>query len=456
MTQPATERRRLRDHVRFDWRDLMLTFAPLTLLFILAAVAAVWLLDPAPPRTITLSAGPAHSLLMQTALQYKEILARHGVKVNVIESEGSVQNLQALLDPKQHVDLALVQGGAADGLQTASLMSLGSVYYAPIAMFYRGAGFTQLSQLEGKRIAIGREGSGTRKLSLKLLATNGITPASEMTLMPLDGPDAVRELIAGRIDAVFLNGDSATRELMLQLLSVPGISLMDFSEASAYTRLFPFLDEIDLPVGVLDLRRKIPARTVHLISPTVEIVARPALHPAISDLIIEAAQEVHEKPGLLQRSGQFPAAVAREFRVSEDAARYYRSGKSFVYRALPFWLASATDRMLVLLLPVAVLLFPALQTIPAIYRWRARSRIYRYYGSLIAIERAASDESTPEERKGWLAELDQIEASLNTLRMPLAFADAFYVLREHVGFVRARLGAGNSHCVPSHAEQQGA
>jgi hypothetical protein len=199
---------------------------------------------------------------------------------------------------------------------------------------------------------------------------------------------------------------------------------------------------------VLDLRRRIPPETVHLISPTVELVARTNLHPAISDLLIEAAQEVHGMPGLLQRAGEFPNAVAREYPISEDAQRYYRTGKSFLYRALPFWLASVGDRTLVLLLPMAVLLFPAMRLIPALYRWRVRSRIYRYYGALIAIERGALADSTETERNKLFAELDEIEVSLNRLRMPLAYADAFYVLREHVGFVRGRLAAASQGSHP--------
>jgi hypothetical protein len=429
-----------RIHHHVAWRDLSLMSVPIALLFVLMVGLVIWLADPAPPKTITISAGPQDSSFLHVADEYKKILARNGITLKVLESDGSVQNLRRLIDPKQHVDVALVQGGVSDGLPTSSLISLGSVFYVPIVVFYRGKGMTQLSELDGKRIAIGREGSGTRMLSLKLLEANGIGPGGNTTLIPLDGLQAATQLVAGNVDAALLSGDSTTRGLMLRLLSIPGISVMNFDEASAYTRLFPYLDEIDLPPGVLDLRRRIPAQTLHLIGPTVEIVARPNLHPAISDLLIEAALEVHGMPGLLQQAGEFPNPVAHEYPISDEATRYYKSGKSFLYRALPFWLASIADRILVLLLPMAVLLFPALRLIPALYGWRVRSRIYRYYGALIAIERSALDKSTEAERKVLLEQLDEIEESLNTLRMPLAHADAFYVLREHVGFVRAHLG----------------
>ncbi|OLL30796.1 C4-dicarboxylate ABC transporter substrate-binding protein [Burkholderia sp. SRS-W-2-2016] len=429
------------EHTRAEWRDHVLPYFVTALLIALVVVLIVWVVNPAPPRTLTISAGPRDSSFAAAAQQYRKILARHGIHLNVLESDGSVQNLQRLLDPKQKVDIALVQGGVAAGLDTSSLMSLGSVFYVPVVVFFRGSELTQLGQLEGKRIAVGREGSGTRLLALQLLAANGIEPGDATTLVPTDGLQAATQLVAGEVDAAILSGDSTTRDLMLRLLRVPGIGVMNFDEASAYTRLFPFLDQIDLPPGVLDLKRRIPPDTVHLISPTVELVARRTLHPAISDLLIEAAQEVHGTAGLLQRAGQFPNPVAHEYQISEDAQRYYRTGKSFLYRTLPFWLASIGDRTLVLLLPVAVLLVPAMRVIPALYRWRVRSRIYRYYGSLIAIERHALAGATDDERTDLLARLDEIELALNRLRMPLAYADAFYVLREHVGFVRNRLSA---------------
>ncbi|QBR00215.1 TAXI family TRAP transporter solute-binding subunit [Paraburkholderia pallida] len=440
----------MRDPSHPAWRDLALTTLPIALFCIVVVAVFVWLVDPAPPRSITISAGPRDSSFMQMAEAYRTILARNGVKLKILESDGSVQNLQRLLDPKAKVDLAFVQGGVADGLDTRSLVSLGSVAYLPIVVFYRGSGLTQLAALDGKRIAIGRVGSGTRELSLKLLDANGMEPGGDSTFLPLDGMEAATALVSNRVDVAMLSGDSTTRELMQRLLGIPGISVMSFDEQAAYTRLFPYLESIDLPAGVLDLSRRVPPQTVHMIGPTVEIVARNTLHPAISDLIIEAADEVNGVPGLLQRAGEFPSPVAHDFRISEDASRYYKSGKSFLYRTLPFWLASVTDRLLVLLLPLAVLVFPALRAIPALYRWRVRSRIYRYYGALIAIERDALKHTSEEERRALIAELDEIESALNTLRMPLAYADAFYVLREHVGFVRMHLSPG--HKQPEGAE----
>jgi TRAP-type uncharacterized transport system substrate-binding protein len=265
------------NHAKGLLHDLTWTIGPLALACALAMALVVWLVNPAPPRSITISAGQPDSSLYHIAQEYSKILARNGITLKVLPSDGSVQNLQRLLDPKAQVDLALVQGGIASREQAASLMSLGSVAYVPIVVFYRGKGLTLLSQLEGKRVAIGREGSGTRMLSLKLLEANGIAPGGSTQLLPTDGLQAATQLVTNEADAVFLSGDSATRALMLRLLKVPGVAVMDFNEARAYTRLFPYLDEIELPPGVLDLGRRIPSQTVNLISPTVELVARTSL-----------------------------------------------------------------------------------------------------------------------------------------------------------------------------------
>ena len=423
----------------WHWRDYLFSLGPVIALCVVAIGIFVWLVDPAPPSTLTISAGPRDSSFMIVAKRYHDILAKNHINLVVLPSEGSLDNLRKLVDHKEKIDLALVQGGVATGLDTSSLMSLGNMFYAPIIVLYRGPTATRLSEFAGKRIAIGREGSGTRVISLSLLKDNGIEPGGATSLLPLDGDGAAHALSDGSVDVAMLNGDSATRGMMLRLSEQPGISVMDFAQVEAYTRRFPYLNEIDLTPGVLDLGTNMPDHTIHLISPTVELVARSSLHPALSDLLIEAAQEVHGKADVLQHAGEFPNATVHEYRISDDAERYYKSGKGFLYRELPFWLASVVDRLLVFLVPVIVLLFPALRLVPAVYRWRVRSRIYRWYGALISIERSAYDNATDAQRATLLHQLDHIEGAINRLKMPLAHADAFYVLREHVNFVRRRL-----------------
>ena len=296
----------------------------------------------------------------------------------------------------------------------------------------------RISGLTGKRIAIGREGSGAHVLALILLKANGIEPGGATTLMDQSGEDAAQALIEGKVDAAFLMGDSVAPPIMRKLIRTAGIRLLDMAQADAYTRRFPYLNKLVFPMGVFDFDENIPSRDIHVIGPMVELVARDNLHPALSDLLIETAREVHGRASLLQRAGEFPAPLDHEFRISEEARRFYSSGKGFLYRNLPFWLASLVDRTLVFLVPIVVLLIPGLKMVPKLYSWRVKSRIYRCYGKLIALERSLRSKAAPEDREEILKKLDDIETEVNKMKMPLAFADQFYVLRDHIGFVRSR------------------
>lgn len=425
--------------VAISWRDLAVSFGPILLVSVAAIWLAVRLIQPAPPSTMTMSAGPKGSTFWNAAQKYKTILARNNITLDVLESEGSAQNLARLSDPASHVDVAFVQDGLATNKVPQGLVSLGSVAYVPLAVFYHGPPVTRLSQFEGERLAIGAEGSGTRELALALLKANGIEPGGKTQLLPMSGDDAAHALVAGKIDVAFLAGDSAQPPVMGRLMRMPGVRFFDFAQADAYARRFPYLTAITIPMGAFDFGRNLPAAPLHFIAPTAELVARDSLHPALSDLLVEAAKEVHGRSTLLQRAGEFPAPRAQDFPISDDAARYYKSGKSFLYRLLPFWLASLADRLLVVLVPVIVVLIPGLRLVPGLYAWRVKSRIYRWYGSLIALERAALADNSPEERRSLMRQLDKIEESVNGMKMPLAYAGQFYVLREHIGFVRERL-----------------
>jgi len=422
-----------------SFRDLAISAGPLVLITAVVIVAAFWYVRPAPPGTITIISGPPGSVFQRTAEKYRKILVKNRVKLNILPSEGSLENLKKLNDPAVRVDVGFVQGGVSAGVPVEKLVSLGSVFLEPLVIFYRsGVSMDRISGFDGKRLAIGREGSGTHVLALILLKANGIVPGGATRLTDLGGEDAAQALIEGKVDAAFLMGDSAAPPIMRKLMRTAGIRLLDIAQADAYTRRFPYLNKLEFPMGVFDFDRNLPSKDIHLIGPVVELVARDTLHPALSDLLIETAREVHGGASLLQRAGEFPALVEHEFRISEDAKRFYTSGKGFFYRILPFWMATLADRTLVFLVPVLVLLIPGMKMVPKFYSWRVRSRIYRVYGKLIALERSMLSQPAAGEREEMLKQLDDIENEVNNMKMPLAFADQFYVLRDHIGFVRGR------------------
>jgi len=426
---------------RVSWRDLAVTLGPFLVLLALGFFIAQRFVHPAPPRTIAMTTGPEGSTLANVAERYRKILARQGVTLKLLPSQGSLENLKRLVDPASEATIGFVQGGLAPAVQdTSDLVSLGSLFYEPVFVFYRAPRpIRKLSELQGQRIAVGRPGSGTRYLAETLLKANGIEAGGASTLLDLEGDGAKDALVAKKIDAAFLLGDSARFRTMRDLVAADSIRLFGFEQSGAYVRRFRYLTKMEFPEGSLDLGKNLPAETLTLVGPTVELVARSDLHPALSDMLIEAAREVHGRANLLQKAGEFPAPLEHEYPISEDASRYYKSGKSFAYKHLPFWLASLVDRLVVMLVPVAVLLIPGFKVVPFLYRWRINQRIYRRYGELMALERAAYASTTPEERVELLRRLDKIEEKIITMRLPGSFADQVYILRQHLGFVRGTL-----------------
>ncbi|MGA7744673.1 MAG: TAXI family TRAP transporter solute-binding subunit [Polyangia bacterium] len=421
-----------------SWRGALYLGLPLLALLASGILAAQKLVQP-PPSTIRILSGPDGSSYRLNAEKYKKIIEHYGVKVVVLPSHGSLDNLHQLANRKVKADVGFVQGGLTDGVDVAHLVSLGSVFAQPMMVYYRHSEPVELlSQLKGKRLAIGSEGSGARALALKLLQANEMD-APPTVLLELAGEEAANELIAGKIDAAFLMGDSATPAIMRKLRDNPDIEIANFRQADGYLRKFRFLSKLTLPEGSYDLGKNEPPRTLTLVGPTVELVARHDLHPALSDLLISAAREVHSGPGLFHTAGEFPAPLARDFPISSDAERYYKSGGQFLYKKLPFWLANLIDRLVVIIVPLLVILVPATKIVPTLYRWRMRSRIYRWYGALMAIEREMLAQPKPEEQTELFRRIDAIERSVNELKTPLSFADQLYVLRDHVGMVRQHL-----------------
>lgn len=426
---------------RISWRDLAVSLWPI----LLAVAVAVWIalrfVQPAPPDTIILTAGPDGSSFRRYADRYAKILEKNGIQLKILPSRGALENLQRLRDPDFDVDVGFVQGGLSAGAEPdEDLVSLGSVFYEPVAVFYRSEKpIERLSQLKGRRIAVGLEGSGARSLALTLLKSNGIESGGTTRLLNVAGADAVQAMLGHKIDAVFVMGDSATGAAFRKLIGARGVRLYSFTQADAYTRRFRFLSKLELPPGSINLGLNVPEKPLTLIAPTVELVARDGLHPALSDLLIEAAREVHGRGGLLQNAGEFPSPRENEYPISSDAARYYKSGKSFLYRILPFWLASLADRTWVVLVPFIVLLIPGVKLVPTVYSWRIRQRIYRRYGELMALERATLGATTPAQRVEMRKRVDDIEKSVINVKIPGAFADELYLLRTHIQFVRNRL-----------------
>ncbi|EZP34971.1 TAXI family TRAP transporter solute-binding subunit [Janthinobacterium lividum] len=426
---------------RFSVRDFLATAGPTLLLVGAFCALAYWLVDPAPPRQVSLSTGQDNSAYEEFGKKYVATLAKHGIKVTLQPSLGSQDNLQRLNSGK--TDIAFVQSGSTEheDAERHGLISLGSLFTEPVWLFMReDKAVTELAQLKGMKINLGPEGTGVPGLFRQLLSVNGVE-ANELTVSDLQNTPATVELLEGRIDGlVFSSAPEAP--LIQMLLQTPGIKLFDFSQAEAYTRRLPFLTHVVLPRGIVDLGQNIPAQDYHLIAPTATLVAREDLHPALVDLFVQAAARIHGGTGWFQQQGQFPSARYTEIPVAPEALKFYKDGAPVLQRYMSFWLANFFDRMWVLVVALGALILPLSRVVPPLYVWRIRSRVYRWYGQLRTVEQALED-VPPEQRAqvyaAQLKRLDQIEEMVNQISIPLSFADGLYGLRSHINFVRKRI-----------------
>jgi TRAP transporter TAXI family solute receptor len=434
MTKASPPRPR-RDHgVRERWR----LFGPAIALTLAGFIVAYQFVEPAPPSRIAIATGRAEGAYHGFAERYAEILARDGITLEVRATSGSLANLDLLADPASGIDLAFVQGGTGTPAATTDLRSLGSLYFEPLWIFTREQPSPRrIPALAGRRVATGGEGSGTRAVALQLLADNGLTDGVA-TLLPLGGNEAAEALLAGEVDAAFFVA-SPKAPVIARLLKAKDIRPMSLARAEAYARRYRFLSRVTLPEGVIDFARNIPDREIALLAPAATLVARAELHPALTVLLLEAAGQVHRAGGLFETPGAFPAPHHLDFPLNEAAGRYFEYGPPFLQRYMPFWAADLIDRLKVMLLPLVTLLFPLFKIVPPTYRWRVRSRIYRWYRELQTIDDHIGAAGPAYNLERLAGDLTRIEQEVTRVSVPLAYADALYDLRLHIAFVRDRL-----------------
>lgn len=411
--------------------DKLKIYMPAMILAVLGFGIAYQFVDPAPPTTLTFSAGQKGGAYYANAERYRDFLEKRGITVNILESAGSLENVQRLTSGV--ADIAFVQSGFVSPARH-QLQSLGSMYYEPLWVFLRyGLDIRYLSDLKGKRIAVGLAGSGTRAIAMQLLKDNGVDEYVA-TIASYGAAEASRALMQSEIDAVFVIS-AASSDSVQTLLASDDVRLMSITRAEAYTRRFDALSSVTVPQGALNLALNKPAQDKTLLASTATLIVNENLHPALQGLIMQAATAIHGGRSLFSVAGAFPSPRHAGIALSKVAERFYKSGPPFLQRFLPFWAATLVDRLKVLLLPFIALLLPLFKVMPPLYRWRIRSRIYRWYDSLAEIDTALADGFSPH----LLEDLDRIGMEVRKVNVPLSYAKELYDLRLHLVLVREQV-----------------
>jgi TRAP transporter TAXI family solute receptor len=423
---------------------------PAIALAVLAFLLLAIFVKPAPANSFAITTGAKDGAYYKFALAYQEILQREGVTLNILNSQGSVENLRWLRDQSKHVEAGFVQGGLGylnlnpqqpqqgDNL----IQSLATVAYEPVWIFTTHHDVDSIAKTKPYKMAIGSEGSGTRKVALELLHDAGLMDG-ELSLSDAGGLAAANLLKAGELDVMFTVA-AAESPTVQDLLRAPNVHLVSLAQANALSRRLPYLQPVLFPQGVFDMQKNIPARDVTLLATTANLVIRDDIHPALAYLLMEAAMQTHSAPGILHRPGEFPSARATDFKLADEAKRYFATGTPFLKRYLPYWLANFAERLLVILVPILAILIPLLQLIPSIWKWRMDHKLYSWYGELLKIERDMFKHGVhPADVPRNIATLNQMEREAGHLDLPVEYSDKLYTLRQHIDFVRARLNKVN-------------
>ena len=414
-------------------KDALKVYGPLALLVIVSIWIALSLIDPAPPKTVTFASGGSGGAYYSLADKYRVALAEHDVEVEVLETQGSIENLSLLMSGE--ADVAFIQGGLAGPAHAEDLRSLAGMFHEPFWVFVReGVPVQDYGDLRQARLSVGPEGSGTRALAIDLQDKwGGAWGASARS--PESGLAAAAALKAGDLDAAAFSA-SMDAPYITDLLQADGIRLLPFERAPALARRTQALDEVTLYRGILDLEADIPSEDIPLIASVAQLAVDADLHPAIQSLLLEASEDIHSGNSAFAPSGTFPDRSLIDLPLSSEAERYWKKGPSFLRNYFSFQIANFLERAWVLLIPLVTLLIPLVRVAPPIYRWQVRRKIYIWYKDLRELEARGRSATTNAERDDILAELSKLQKEVGELDVPLSYTEEVYHLRSHIAFVR--------------------
>lgn len=413
-----------------------LTF-PIILLIIGAFYFTAQFIQPSPKKEITIATGAKDGNYYKTALIYKNLLEKDNVKVNILTSEGSIDNIKILKENK--ADVAFIQNGTITSADTSNIKSLASIYYEPLWVFYRNEGYTvdYMIQFISKKIAVGTIGSGTKDLADKLLKDNGINEQNS-TILNYNTKEAKDKLQKGEIDVIFIVS-SHNSEVVKELLADPKINLFSFKRARAYSRKYTFLEALDLYEGTIDLYKNLPDENINLLATTANLVVHKDFSEELKRILLKKVVEVHNKKDLFAKAGQFPNIDNMKLDLDKEAKRYFEYGDTFLEKIFPYWIASNIDRLKILLIPLLTLMFPLFKGLFPLYNWSMRSKIYRWYEEIQKIDKE-TDKAKKEELQSYFSRVEQLREEISKeTKVPLSFMGEYYNLQLHLDHIKNKI-----------------
>lgn len=388
-------------------------------------------IQPTPKKEITIATGSKSGEYYNTALKYKELLEKEKVEVNIIETNGSIENIELLNNKK--VDIAFVQNGTIDANNNIEVLS--SIYFEPLWIFYNKniQNPTYIKDFFNKKISIGSLKSGTENLALEILNINGID-SNNTNLINLNTNESKEALKKGEIDAMFIV-TSPNSTIIKELLLDENIYLFSFKRANAYGKKFTYLNSITLYEGTINLNDNLPNENKNLLATTALLVTHKDFSDELVRIFLKKVKEVNSSKTLFSHENEFPNLSNINENINEEAKRYLAQGDTWLEKIFPFWIASNIDRLKILLIPLLTLLIPISKGLFPLYRWSIRSKIYRWYDELQSID-LSLEGLEKEELKKKLIELEKLKKEIKEeTKVPLSYMAEYYDLIMHIELI---------------------
>lgn len=396
-------------------------------------------LRPLPPSVVRIATGQPNSSLEVLGKQYAGIFEKNGIQLELVPSAGAFANVELLIQGK--VDAAFSLGGMVSEADAQGIVSLGSVEYQPLWLFYRGAqydGSNPTAFLKEKSFSINIPGSGTRNLTEKILTLHGIPILDNKNLMSMSSADSVEAMLSGKIDGIFLVAGIESKTIQ-RLIADPQTHVFSFGNAEAYAKYLNFLEIQSLPRGAFSLVNDVPRQNTQLVATTTTILTTDALHPAIQHLFLSTAKKIDiQKQSFFTRPGGFPAFISRNVPPSRVADRFYTNGAPTLEPYAPFWLASFLDQIWFLLLATFAIAYPLLKVLPSYRSFYANLCISDSFDALRKVDDESSHANSIAELQGKLEQFDLVEQRINRLWIPGAARGDYYNLKNAVEITRLK------------------
>lgn len=398
-------------------------------------VGFIFYIKPFPIKPTYLGTGQPGSSYFILSEQFKKYFSRHDIDLKLVQTPGLDQGLKELSDDKFAVSASFLTAGIASPGQYPNLVSLGSIQYSPLWLFYRGEPQQTkdlVTFLRDKKVAIGQQGTNTLKMFTNLLETSGYPFEPSEQYLQLPHAEAVKLFEEGKIDAVFIV-DGIESPNVKRLLSVKDVEIFDLELIDAYVKKMPYLVKLQVPEGSISIKNTLPNRNVDILASTVTLLVEADTHPVVQWLFLKAAKEIgNSHDQFFAKPGFFPAHLDDTIALSPIAKQYYASGFPKVLEYFPLWLGVLIDRFWVLIITLLAIGLPLVKLLGSIRSYPAKKLIANYYEDLWNIEHKIIDSESLQETQRLIQDVLSLDRAVQDTWFDDDDRRDFFTLRRRI------------------------